>query len=447
MFHISTLDQIKIAFIGGGSQGWARSLMSDLSLDERMSGTVALYDLNFEAAKKNEIIGNHSGDGRWRYEAVSTLKKVLSGADIIIISILPGTLDDMESDVHLPERYGIYQSVGDTVGPGGIMRGLRAVPMFAEIARAIRDYAPESWVINYTNPMSVCTRTLYKVFPGIKAFGCCHEVFGTQKLLAEMVTNRLGLEVKRREDIHVHVLGINHFTWVTAASYRHIDLLPVFHDFCAHYAESGYELEGESWKDSVFRSAHRIAFDLFETYGAIPAAGDRHLAEFFPACYLKQPETWKFHLTPISFRKQDRDRKQKETDYMAQQKRGVERKASGEEGVNIMAALLGLGELVTNVNLPNQGQVAHLPLDAIVETNAFITRNRVQPIVSGALPKGVELLAARHVSNQEAVAEAGLTKDRGLAFQAFLNDPLVTLDRHDAEQLFDDMLSKHQPIL
>lgn len=92
--------------------------MSDLSLDDRMSGTVALYDLNFEAAQKNEIIGNNSGDGRWRYEAVSTLKKVLSGADIVIISILPGTLDDMETDVHLPERYGIYQSVGDTVGPG-----------------------------------------------------------------------------------------------------------------------------------------------------------------------------------------------------------------------------------------------------------------------------------------------------------------------------------------
>ncbi|PNB54869.1 alpha-glucosidase/alpha-galactosidase, partial [Pseudomonas sp. GW456-E7] len=80
----------------------------------------------------------------------------------------------------------------------------------------------------------------------------------------------------------------------------------------------------------------------------------------------------------------------------------------------------------------------------IVETNALITRNRVQPICSGALPKGVEMIAARHVSNQEAVAEAGLTKDRGLGFQAFLNDPLVTIDRSDAKQLFDDMLAKHQ---
>lgn len=142
------------------------------------------------------------------------------------------------------------------------MRGLRAVPMFAEIARAIRDYAPESWVINYTNPMSVCTRTLYKVFPGIKAFGCCHEVFGTQKLLAEMVTDRLGLEVKRREDVHVHVLGINHFTWVTAASYRHIDLLPVFRDFCAHYAESGYELEGKAGR-TVYFALHTVLHSIY----------------------------------------------------------------------------------------------------------------------------------------------------------------------------------------
>ncbi|MFT4401885.1 alpha-galacturonidase LplD [Bacillus sp. SW14] len=444
MFPISTLDHIKIAYIGGGSQGWARSLMSDLSIDERMSGTVALYDLDFEAAQKNEMIGNHSGDGRWRYEAVSTLKKALSGADIVIISILPGSLNAMEIDVHLPERCGIDQSVGDTVGPGGIIRGLRAVPMFAEIARAIRDYAPESWVINYTNPMSVCTRVLYKVFPGIKAIGCCHEVFGTQKLLAEMVKERLGVEVLRREDIRVNVLGINHFTWITEASYRHIDLLPVFHEFSAHYGESGYELEGESWRDSVFRSAHRVAFDLFDTYGAIPAAGDRHLAEFLPGPYLKQPESWKFHLTPVSFRKQDREEKRKETERLIEQKRGAAGKASGEEGVNIVAALLGLGELVTNVNAPNQGQVSNLPLQAIVETNALITRNSVQPIFSGALPKGVEMIATRHVSNQEAVAEAGLTRNRALAFQAFLNDPLVTIDCSDAEQLFDDMLAKHQ---
>lgn len=101
---------------------------------------------------------------------------------------------------------------------------------------------------------------------------------------------------------------------------------------------------------------------------------------FFPP-YLKQPEVWKFHLTPISFRKQDRAEKRQETERLIVQQRGVAEKASGEEGVNIIAALLGLGELVTNVNMPNQGQVSNLPIQAIVETNAFITRNRVQPIL------------------------------------------------------------------
>ncbi|MED1124912.1 alpha-glucosidase/alpha-galactosidase [Bacillus atrophaeus] len=444
MFNIETVKQIKIAYIGGGSKGWARSLMSDLALDERMSGMVALYDLDFEAALQNEAIGNLSGNGKWRYEAVSSLKKALSGADVTVISILPGTLDHMETDVHLPEQFGIYQSVGDTVGPGGIIRGLRAAPMFADIACAIRDYAPDSWVMNYTNPMSVCTRMLYKVFPDIKAFGCCHEVFGTQKLLCEMVKERLGLDVKQREDIKVNVLGINHFTWVTEASFRNIDLVPVFQEFAAQYAEMGYEPSGESWRDSVFHSAHRVAFHLFETYGAIPAAGDRHLAEFFPAFYLKDPEKWKFHLTSVGYRKQESVRRKKETDHMIKQKQGAALKASGEEGVNMIAALLGLGDLMTNVNLPNEGQAANLPMGAIVETNAYITRNRVQPIFSGTLPKRLEMLANRHISNQEAVAEAGFTQDDSLAFQAFINDPLITLDRADAERLFREMLSCNQ---
>lgn len=110
----------------------------------------------------------------------------------------------------------------------------------------------------------------------------------------------------------------------------------------------------------------------------------------------------------------------------------------------MIAALLGLGDLMTNVNLPNEGQAANLPMGAIVETNAYITRNRVQPIFSGTLPKRLEMLANRHISNQEAVAEAGFTQDDSLAFQAFINDPLITLDRADAERLFREMLSCNQ---
>ena len=129
------------------------------------------------------------------------LKEALTGSDFAVISILPGTFDEMESDVHEPEKYGIYQSVGDTAGPGGMVRALRTIPMFVTIAEAIRDYAPQAWVINYTNPMSLCVKTLYHVFPQIKAFGCCHEVFGTQKLLAQIAESELGIADIKRDEI------------------------------------------------------------------------------------------------------------------------------------------------------------------------------------------------------------------------------------------------------
>ena len=99
--------------------------------------------------------------------------------------------------------------------------------MFVTIAEAIRDYAPRAWVINYTNPMSLCVKTLYHVFPQIKAFGCCHEVFGTQKLLAQIAERELGIADIKRDEIIVNVLGLNHFTWFDSASYKGIDLFPV----------------------------------------------------------------------------------------------------------------------------------------------------------------------------------------------------------------------------
>ena len=166
---------IAIAYIGGGSKDWAWKLMSDLADEEKMSGTVRLYDIDFESAYDNEIIGNSLYDradvkGKWRYKAVKTIEEALIGADFVIISIIPGPLKAMESDIHVPEKYGIYQSVGDTVGPGGFFRALRTIPIYVEFANKIKECCNHAWVINYTNPMSICTRILYEVFPGDKSF-------------------------------------------------------------------------------------------------------------------------------------------------------------------------------------------------------------------------------------------------------------------------------------
>ena len=160
-------ENVKIAYIGGGSRGWAWGLMSDLAAADDISGTVYLYDIDHEAAKNNEIIGEKfkNAEGAksvWKYKAVETIGEALTGADFVVISILPGTFDEMESDVHAPEKYGIYQSVGDSSGPGGIVRAMRTLPMFEEIALAVKEYCPDAWVINYTNPMTLCLRNARK---------------------------------------------------------------------------------------------------------------------------------------------------------------------------------------------------------------------------------------------------------------------------------------------
>ena len=443
-----------IAYIGGGSRGWAWGFMKDLAMDPDLCGTVRLYDIDRSAAERNRIIGEKisahpDAVSRWNYEVSGSLREALTGADFAVISILPATFDEMESDVHLPERVGVWQPVGDTVGAGGFMRAMRTIPMFVTIAEAIRDYAPEAWVINYTNPMSLCVRTLYEVFPQVRAFGCCHEVFGTQKLLCSMLKTEYGEEGVKRQDLHTTVTGINHFTWITDATWQGVDLMPLYRDFAEKYAAEGYQ-EGKdnNWMNSVFDCAHRVKFDLFRRYGAIAAAGDRHLAEFTAPWYTRDPETvrsWKFGLTPVSWRKEDLKNRLRRSEDLANGAEAVELNASGEEGHLLLKALLGLGDLVSNVNVPNRGQIPNLSLGAVVETNAVFGLNRIEPVYAGPLPSNILPLIARHVYNQENTLRTALSCDRKLGFTTFMNDPqLGQVTPEDGIRLFDDMLENQR---
>ena len=443
------VEQLQIAYIGGGSRGWAWGLMSDLALSPELSGTVKLYDIDREAAKRNEIIGNRltslpESKGDWHYEAVNTLEEALRGSDFVIISIVPGSFDEMASDVHTPEKYGIYQSVGDTVGPGGILRALRVIPMYVEIAEALKGFCPDAWIINYTNPMTLCTRILYEVFPEVKAFGCCHEVFEVQKLLADMLADLTGITGVHRDEIKTNVLGINHFTWIDRAEYDGKNLLPLYKEFAEKYFKEGFtKQKKDHWMNQYFDSAHRVKFDLFRRYGIIAAAGDRHLAEFCGKSYLASPEDiayWKFSLTPVSWRKENRTRLLEQSEKMVNGDEPLKLEGSGEEGVLQIKALLGLGDLITNVNVPNIGQMSGFPLGSVVETNAVLSQNRITPVASGRLPAEVESLVLRHVTNQETTLQAALHKDANIAFRAFSADPLVSIGVMDASSLMQEML-------
>ncbi len=444
---------MNIAYIGGGSRGWAWTFMADLAMEPALSGTVLLYDIDRPAAENNRVIGNRlsakpDSAGKWEYVVCPTLTEALDGADFVVISILPGTFDEMAVDVHMPERLGIYQSVGDTAGPGGTIRGLRTAPMFVEFAEAIRQRCPNAWVINYTNPMALCVRTLYHVFPGIKAFGCCHEVFNTQTVLAGICERVLGVEGVTRRDVEVNVLGLNHFTWFSSANYKGVDLFPLYREFVdAHYAE-GYDAPSTHWMDSHFLCAHRVKFDLFRRFGLIAAAGDRHLAEFMPGEeYLRDPETvrsWKFSLTPVDWRKADLKERLARSARLAGGEEDIALEPTGEEGILLIKALCGLTRVISNVNVPNSAlQIANLPADTVVETNALFGRDSIRPVAAGALPGDILALMEPHAANQRRILDAALNCDRELVYQAFLTDPLVKERAEDAavRRLADDMIA------
>lgn len=442
-------ENVTIAYIGGGSRNWAWTLMTDLALEESVSGCIRLYDINREAAKINETIGNHltarpEAVGEWNYRAVDTLQDALTGADFVIVSILPGTFEEMRSDVHAPEEYGVYQSVGDTVGPGGFFRAMRTIPMFEEIGLAIKAYAPDAWVINYTNPMTICVKTLYAVFPQIKAVGCCHEVFGTQKLLIKVLKEAGIAEDAKREEIITNVVGINHFTWFTQASYRNVDLMPVYDKFVEKYLETGYiDEENKEWERDTFKFCERVKMDMFRRYGAIAAAGDRHLAEFMPEGYLDDKETvrdWMYSLTTVDWRVNDMKSKIARSKRLASGEEEIELKSSGEEGVAIMKAILGLDNLVTNVNFPNQGQITNLPVNAIVESNAVIGYDSVRPVFAGEVPTGVLPYMNEHVDMQENIVGIVLSKDKRAAKELFLKLPMLKkLSETEKADLFEKM--------
>jgi len=446
---------LKIAYIGGGSRDWARKLMIDLALCTDLTGEVALYDIDMESARLNEQLGNwmQSQNGvvsKWRYTAVPTLRETLHEADFVIISIQPGSLELMRDEIALAEEYGLYYPVGDTTGATGLIRGLRSASTYKEFAQALAAYYPNAWVINYTNPMSICTRTLTCVAPELKVFGCCHEVFSVQRMLANVAAQYLNMEVPPRNEIHVNVLGINHFTWVDKATYQGHDLLELLRH---HLEQPGvlrdYKQEEVEAFNDWFHCTDQVKFNLFKCFGILAAAGDRHLVEFLPG-FIRSQETlfkWGVICTPVSWRIERWTTAPQKTHDLINGVTPLVLESSGEEGVGMIKALLGLGDLVTNINMENIGQISNMLLHAVVETNAYFSRDNVTPLSAGALPAGIAPLVNQQSSNQELIIEAALTEDTNLAFQAFFNDPSNHLPLDDSWELFNKMLKLNKEFL
>jgi alpha-galactosidase len=456
-------DDVKIGYIGGGSRLWARNLARELALNDNLSGEVVLYDTDFESAQRNEEFGNWVQDledavSDWTYRAVESREAALDDADFVILSTQYPPTEAMKYDLEIPQKYGIHQAVAITSGPGGIMRAMRTIPVYRDIAASVQEHCPDAWVLNYTNPVTYVTRTLYEEYPDINALGLCHEVFHAQDLLADIVSDQFGVEKPPRDDIEVNVKGVNHFTWVDEAYWNGQELLPVVEQYMAEDDNvrgfTRQELEDTSHSmHPGFQDNNQVTFELFKRFGVLPAAGDRHLVEF--ASWFLQGEMpedlnrWGVLRTPSSYRL---DRWDDEADTIRQFITGEEEfelKGTGEVITELMEALSGLSDMRTHVNLPNHGQMQDAPEDAVVETNAVVTQDNVRPITSGSLPRPVRTQVVQQIHNQETIIEAAFDGyDLDYAFQGFLNDPQVkNLQTETARDLFAEMCNALQPLL
>ncbi|MBK9603041.1 MAG: hypothetical protein IPO36_14555 [Anaerolineales bacterium] len=407
----------KIVIIGGGSYSWGPTFMRDVFATPELKGsTIVLHDILQERVDLVHALGQKM---IWDFgldfhlEKTHSLDEALQGADFVILTITTGRLESMRPDLEIPAKYGIRQSVGDTTGPGGLARALRNIPVVAEIGRKVMEICPNALFLNYTNPMTVLTRTL--AMQGVKVVGLCHEWIGVREKLALIFGTA-------PENIQAQIL-------------------------------SG-EIKVDEEDTSVFTDHAKVKSTLFQLYGALPAAGDRHIAEFFPH-FINDSTNWgtdyDLKLTSI----EDREALEAFAKMMIESVLNGEtdlkpfmEDISTEAANKIIRAVVSGENYIGIMNLPNMGQVSNLPCDAVVETYGVINSMGAHATSYGEVPAGVQSILQKHISNQEMTIRSALAGDWELALQVLLNDPLSgRLTIPQARQLLHELLEANKHCL
>lgn len=432
-------NPLRICIVGGGSYNWSPTLLQDLALTPGIAGTVVLHDLNPAAANDLCLLGRKIMQvvgAPLDIEMNPNLSEALDGADFVVLTITTGGLEATRLDLDIPLAYGITQSVGDTVGPGGLARALRNIPVVVEIAQTMERVCPDAWLLNLTNPMTTLVRAITKR-TSIKTVGLCHEVFGTRRVL-----NQLFAEAG--DALEFQVAGINHLIWLLDARIGALDALDLLR---RHIGGGGAiplkPVNGPHMQP--FQDRWTLKLALFEQYGVLPAAGDRHLAEFFPYFLDDASErgaAYGVQRTIVAHRRSMMEAARAQTRAWIEGAAELPLERSEEEVADIVAAVANGRTHRAVVNLPNKGQIANLPRDAVIETLGMVGPNGAFGVSAGDLPPGVLTTVLPHVLNQEMIVDSALTGDRTLALQALLADPLVR-DFRTAPKLLDDLLRAH----
>jgi len=438
---------LKIVMVGGGSVNWGPKLINDMTLTKGLENSrFVLLDTDLEAAQKMAKLGKKLAKERelsCSFEPTDNDEVAFRDVDYVIITISTGGLNAMEHDLKIPEEYGIYQTVGDTVGPGGWARSLRNIPVFVKMAKKIEEISPKAVVINYTNPLSVLTNTFYKV-SNLSVVGLCHGLFECYEVLMKI------FNLKDESEIKLSIGGINHFFWITALRIRGEDGYELLRKTL--HGRNFAELIEEIYTDEAgFNSDKWVTGELLKYFGYLPYVGDRHICEFFPH-YLTPDETdikkYKLKRTSIEERRERRKEAKKRLEDLIVGKEKLPEKPSRETAARIISTMAYGGEFVDVVNLPNRGQILNLPEGSIVETLGVVNSNGFTPLSVGNLPVQIRNLVLPHVENQNLIVEAGIRGDWEKALLALYNDPLCShLNYPQVKEIGEKLLEANREYL
>jgi alpha-galactosidase len=445
----------RIAIVGGGSYQWMPKLLVDIANTAALhDAEIVVEDVDPAPIPRMVDLVHHIADVRGiglHASGTTEQRAALTDADFVVVCISTGGFESMRYDLEIPERYGIRQSVGDSVGPGGIARALRNIPIFLELAHDMEDLCPRAWMLNVTNPMTTICRAVTRE-SSIRTVGLCHEITIMQFVLS------LLLDVGFM-DITPTVAGVNHLPFVTALDVKGRDgfalLRELLDDAEARAAEPlpfafpaglGHEKisEGGEWTKGDLLHFNQVKLELFRRFGVLPGAGDRHVVEFFPGFLTEESQwgkRWGIALTTIGEREQHQSGHIADFEAMLASDE-VDTMPSGEMVAPILRCFLEDQVGWFPLNIPNHGQVADLADGVVVESICVADGDGVRGRDTVHLPEPMAEALRRVCASQELTVEAAVTGDRDTAFAAMLADPLAGRTDYDAlGRMTDELLA------
>ena len=413
-------DGPRIVIVGAGGWVFPMELTRDiLSFPALSSATLVLYDIDpaggertAEAARSLIELGGVDAT----VEVPGDLPSAVSGADVVITVFQVGGVEAYALDVEIPGRYGIDQTVGDTLGPGGVFRGLRTVEALREVALAMLDGCPDALLLNYANPMSVnCWAT---DLLGVRVAGLCHSVQGTSQQLAR----ELGVPI---DEVVFDCAGVNHTAWFTTFRHGGEDLIPRIRAVMrARHVDGTEPMLPRS--DDPYESNERVRTELMLLTGYFHTESSHHASEYW-AWFRRTPELVREYL--------DREwnylevcRSSDALDSNAEILQEARRdgiRHGGEFAAPIIDSIVTGTPRVVYANVRNGGVVENLPDDACVEVACAVDADGLRPIRYGSLPPACAALNTVQIAVQRLTVEAATTGDRDLVHAAVALDPLT----------------------